>query len=383
MKAQLVRLIGAQICLHACMTGMRLAAPLMALKLGHSSAEVGVLMSLFSLTQVFLALPAGRFADRHGLKLPLMIGVLTSSLGGLLCVLNPIFPILCVGALLTGGSAGSTIIALQRHVGRIGKTHEDLKLAFSWLSMGPAISNLIGPFFVGLLIDQYGFQAAFVFLSVIPFLAWFGVKNEVSPKANEMEEPLEKRRIWDLLENPMLRKLLLVNWFMSSCWDLHTFMVPLLGHERGVSATAIGTVMGIFAVCAALIRFVLPVIAQRLLEWQIMTVAMIMTAILMGLYPLTDSVFWMAICSGGLGLFLGSVQPMLMSTMHQITPEHRQGEALGLRAMMVNTSSVFMPMLFGAAGTWIGVSGLFWVVSATVGSGARLAWGLRVNKSHE
>jgi len=114
-----------------------------------------------------------------------------------------------------------------------------------------------------------------------------------------------------------------------------------------------------------------------------MTAAMVMTAILMGLYPLTNSVVWMAICSGGLGLFLGSVQPMLMSTMHQITPEHRQGEALGLRAMMVNTSSVFMPMLFGAAGTLIGVSGLFWVVSATVGSGARLAWGLRADKNHE
>lgn len=383
MKAHLIRLIGAQICLHACMTGMRLAAPLMALKLGHSSAEVGVLMSLFSLTQVFLALPAGRFADQFGLKLPLMIGVLTSSIGALLCVLNPVFPMLCVGALLTGGSAGSTIIALQRHVGRVCKIHTDLKLAFSWLSMGPAISNLIGPFFVGLLIDEFGFSVAFLFLCVIPYLAWFGVKNEDSPKSIDVTELADKRRIWDLLANPMLRQLLLVNWFMSSCWDLHTFIVPLLGHERGVSATAIGMVMGVFAVCAALIRFILPVIAQKLLEWQIMTVAMVMTAILMGLYPLTNSVLWMGFCSGGLGLFLGSVQPMLMSTMHQITPEHRQGEALGLRAMMVNTSSVFMPILFGAAGTWIGVSGLFWVVSATVGSGARLAWGLRPDKSRE
>jgi hypothetical protein len=28
---------------------------------------------------------------------------------------------------------------------------------------------------------------------------------------------------------------------------------------------------------------------------------------------------------------LGTVQPMIMSTLHQITPAHRQGEALGLR----------------------------------------------------
>jgi MFS family permease len=67
----LLRLILAQVCLHAAMTGTRLAAPLLALRDGYSPAAVGMLLALFALTQVFLALPAGRFADRHGLRLPL------------------------------------------------------------------------------------------------------------------------------------------------------------------------------------------------------------------------------------------------------------------------------------------------------------------------
>jgi len=74
---------------------------------------------------------------------------------------------------------------------------------------------------------------------------------------------------------------------------------------------------------------------------------------------------------------LGSVQPMIMSTLHQITPESRHGEALGLRLMAINASSVVMPMLFGTVGAAVGVSVVFWTVGVVVGAGARPAWLLR------
>ena len=77
-----------------------------------------------------------------------------------------------------------------------------------------------------------------------------------------------------------------------------------------------------------------------------------------------------------LGFALGSVQPMVMSLLHQITPAHRHGEALGLRLMAINGSSVLMPLLFGSSSALIGVSGLFWMVGATVGLGSRVAWRL-------
>jgi len=74
---------------------------------------------------------------------------------------------------------------------------------------------------------------------------------------------------------------------------------------------------------------------------------------------------------------LGTVQPMIMSTLHQITPSHRHGEALGLRLMSLNGSSVVMPMLFGTLGAVVGVSVVFWSVAVLVGSGSRIAWVLR------
>jgi MFS family permease len=85
----------------------------------------------------------------------------------------------------------------------------------------------------------------------------------------------------------------------------------------------------------------------------------------------------MALCSIMLGLTLGVVQPMVMSLLHQLTPEARHGEALGLRLIAINASSVLMPLLFGTAGAIIGVAGVFWIVGAAVGTGARAAWLLK------
>ena len=104
MPRPLIALIGGQVCLHACMAGMRMAAPLQALREGYSAAAVGALIALFALTQVFLALPAGRFADRHGLKRPVAWGVVAAALGAALAAAWPVFPVLCLSALLTGGA---------------------------------------------------------------------------------------------------------------------------------------------------------------------------------------------------------------------------------------------------------------------------------------
>jgi hypothetical protein len=68
---------------------------------------------------------------------------------------------------------------------------------------------------------------------------------------------------------------------------------------------------------------------------------------------------------------------MVMSTLHQIMPPERHGEALGLRLMLINASSVAMPMLFGSVGAVMGVAGLFWCAAATVSMGSRLAWQMR------
>jgi MFS family permease len=74
----LVPLVIGQICLHSCFTGVRMAAPLQALRQGHATWAVGLLMGLFALAPIALALHAGRLADRHGYHGPMRAAVALS-----------------------------------------------------------------------------------------------------------------------------------------------------------------------------------------------------------------------------------------------------------------------------------------------------------------
>ena len=385
MSRELLRLILAQVFLHASMTGTRLAAPLLALQQGYSAAAVGVMLSLFALTQVFLALPAGRYADRHGLKRPLAIAVAAAACGTALAAIFPVFPVLCLAALLTGGATGVTVIVLQRHVGRSVSSPTELKKVFSWLAIAPAAANFMGPFCAGFLIDHagrtagdlVGFRAAFALSALLPLACWLLARGTRELPADATAPGGARPRAWDLLAEPMFRRLLFINWLQSAAWDVHTFVLPLLGHERGLSASVIGSILGAFAVAAAGIRIVLPLLASRLTERQVIMAANVLTAAVFAAYPLMPGPWSMGLCSVLLGIALGAVQPMVMSMLHQITPQARYGEALALRVMTLNASSVAMPMIFGAAGALIGVAGVFWLVGGVVALGTPAVGGLQ------
>ncbi len=386
----LARLIAGHVCLHACMAGMRMAAPLLALRDGYSAWAVGVLLALFSLVQVFLALPCGRYADRHGLRRIIGLAVIVSMAGAGLAVVLPVFPVLCVSALLTGGATGAASLALQRHVGRAAQSVTDLKRVFSWLAIGPAFSNFIGPFAAGLLIDYAGAQAgdltgyrfAFGLMALLPAASWYWIRPVVELQPVVSASGAAPTRAWDLMAEPMMRRLMLVNLCMASSWDVHAFVVPVLGHERGFSASVIGSILGCFAISAAGVRLVMPVFASHLKEHVALSAAMVLSALVFATYPFMQSPVTMGACSVVLGLALGLVQPMVMSTLHQITPVARHGEALGVRLMAINASSVLIPMLFGTLGTVVGVSVVFWVVGAAVAAGVRPAWLLRPPDGH-
>jgi len=383
MKSELIKIITAQVCLHATMAGMRMATPLLALRDGYSAGSIGILLALFAIMQVFLAIPSGRFADKYGLKRPIWIAVAMSSVGALLAFIWPIFSVLCVSALLTGGATGAASIALQRHVGRSAQNVTELRQVFSWLSIGPAFSNFLGPLGAGLCIDYSGFQSAFIFMTLLPLLSLWFISSIKNLPPQEVSAETQNLRVWDLLKNKNLRQLLIVNWFLSSCWDVHTFMVPVIGHEYGISASATGAVLGSFAITAALIRFLLPWFASRTTERIVITISMLGTGFFLAIYPWMYNAWQMGMCSAVLGIFLGAVQPMVMSALHQMTPEERHGEALGLRLMAINASSVAMPMLFGVLGVWMGVGSVFWLVAAYVTIGSHFAWTLRPHKNHE
>lgn len=381
---QIMRLVLAQICVHGATTGSRLAAPLLALQLGRSAAEVGVLLALFALAPVFLAIPAGRLADRRGMRLPLALAVGAAMLAGGLVAAWPRYLVLCAAALLAGAASGTAQITLQRHVARAAATRDARRTAFSWMAIAPAASNFAGPLLAGLLIDHAqlganalgGYRAAYAVLALLPLLCWLLVwtlrELPPNPQATSQRPP----PVWSLLKRPALRRALLANWLGSSAWDLHTFILPLLGHERGLSASSIGLLLGTLAVAAALMRLMLPLVSRRLSEAAVLLICSLIAAAVLALYPLAPGVLTMGACSALLGAALGAVQPMVLNLLALLAPPERQGEAMALRSVAMNSSSFAMPVLFGLAGGALGTAGLFWLMAAVQAAGSRAVAGL-------
>lgn len=401
----LLALIGGQLGLHSAMAGARVAAPLQALSLGWGAPAVGALLALFAAAPVLLALHAGRMADRHGYHRPLHVAVAMTTCGGALALLAswlsgaPHAVLLGLGALLMGGGSNIGLITVQRSASRAARDQTERVQVFSWLGLAPALSNMIGASAAGVLIDAAGFRGAFAALMLMPLAALAcarAVPRDAMPQATAGAEaeagagatgagpkpaassatkaaataaaadaasPSLLASAWQLLRLPGIAPLLALNWVLSACWDVHGFAVPILGHERGFSASTIGFVLGVFPLAVSLVRLAIPLLASRLQPRRVLLVTMLASACVFGVYPLTRTPAAMAACAVALGLALGAVQPMIMSTLHMLTPHERHGEAIALRSMAINASSMAMPLLFGALGAAVGVAMLFWAMA--------------------
>ena len=353
-----------------------MAAPLQALKSGQGALTVGLLLALFALLPALLAIPAGRLADRFGYHRPVRIAAGLSLCGALIAAASAHTLALCAAAALCGAGSGFGMIAVQRTAGRMAQGATERMRIFSWVALAPAVANLIGPLLAGVLIDSLGFRAAFAALAMLP-AATLLIAQALPREFPAAALPTAQRRppAWDLLREPALRHLLVINWLVSTSWDVFGFALPIVGHERGLSASTIGSVLAAYALASMAVRVLIPLIAHRLSRPLMMAGALGLTAAVFAAFPLLHSTWAMLLGAALLGLALGAVQPAILASVHDVAPPDRQGEALALRSMSVHLLMATMPLIFGAAGAAIGAAALFWVMALALCAGSWRARG--------
>ncbi len=359
-------LIATLIAVHACMAVTRVAASLWVLDQGYGEWTVGVLLSLFALAPLFLSLWAGRLADRHGFHRPVGIGVLMALFGALVALGSQSLWAITFSCLLSGGAISVAAVAMQREAGLMADNPSELKRVFSWVALGPALSNALAPVAAGLLIDHVSFRAAFALAVLLPLLAWgFALRvPRHAPRQTSAQASAAARPAWDLLRQPALRNLLLLNIVLSAAWDAHSFVVPVVGHARGLSASSIGLVLGSFAVAATVVRLAIVRWAQHLDELKALRAAMALATVMLMVYAWLPGTPGLMLGSALLGMALGSVQPMVLAMLHQVTPADRHGQALGLRMLATNGATIAMPVGFGLLAAATTAAAPLWLMAA-------------------
>ena len=359
---------------HAGFVGSRITVSLSAIDARVSTLTVGVLMALYAALPMLIGVHAGRLVDRVGVYRPLLYTSVTLTAGILLPFAWPGLPALYFASVVIGTSFMLQHIALNHLVGFIGDPAKRA-VNFSWLALGYATSGFIGPLLAGFAIDLAGHRTAFLLLALPPaaaaaLLFW---RRPPAPQPAVPKPGDTGHSVADLLRSPRLRAIFLFSALLATGWDLFAFVMPIYGTQIGLSASTIGIVMSSFALATFVVRLFMPLVARRASEWTVVCAALVIAGVAYSLFPLVTPVPLLIALSFLLGIGLGCAQPMIMAVLYTASPPGRQGEVVGVRTMLMNTSHTFLPLLFGAVGAALGIGTVFWAMSGLLLSGGWLA----------
>lgn len=350
------------------MTASRVVLSLYALELGADASAVGLLAAMFFVFPLLLSWPMGAMSDRVGPRKPLIAGAVVSGLGLMLPYFWHHVAALYIAAAMSGLALSLYHVNLQTLVGRLSTPAQRVR-NFSNFSLVGAATNFCGPLFGGLAVDYTSHAMACLFiasLSIFALILMFS-KGRSLPRGQRSTAP--KLHIMETLSDREMRSMLITGGIMQLGADLFQFYMPIYGHDAGMSASAIGSVLAVFASAAFCVRFGMARLVARFTEQRLLTYSFFVGALGFVLIPASNNVVLLSLVSFIFGLGMGCGQPLTTMLMFAKCAEGRTGETLGLRLAVNNTMRVAGPALFGVIASFTGLTAVFLINGAMMGVG--------------
>ena len=357
----IVTVIAMSMAVHSCYIGSKVLVSLYALELGASQFTVGLLAACYAVVPLVLGVYTGRLADERGVRLPLLLGSVVTSIAMLVGFAWRQLPGLFLVAMLVGGGFVFFNVSIQTLAGGMGQPEHRTR-NFAWLSIGYSASSLIGPVFAGFSIDHAGHAYTFLMFSFLPLLpiGLLTFKPHMT-RTRKSSVPAAAGNTFDLLRDTHLRKLIVISGLSVASAELFAFYVPVFAHQIGLSASTIGVILGSYACAIVVTRFMLGKVMKHLTTEQIMVWFLLLAAAAFAVFPLFRSAYALMAAAFTIGIGVGVTQPLLMSVSYERSPAGRAGEVTGLRLTVNNMARISMPVLCGAIGAALGASPVFWM----------------------
>jgi predicted MFS family arabinose efflux permease len=347
------------ISIHACYTGSKVVVSLLALDLGASPMVVGTLAAFNALAPMFLAVYAGRLADRIGMRTPLLIGSICTAVAMVCGYLWQQLPGLFATATLMGVAFAFHNVSIQNLTGSYGRPEHRAR-NFSTLTISYSFSTFLGSMMAGFSIEYGGHGRAFLpfaLLTALPIaiLIFYPQFTRVPNQSLDKQE----RRALDLLRDPPLRRFIVMSGLMTAAYELYGFYIPIHAHAAGLSASTIGLILGTYGIATFISRVLLPFLTRRMPADEVMFWFMLLSAFGFLVLPIFKTFHLLALASFLIGIGSGLGPPVLMMLSFNRSPPGRTGEVTGLRLTVNNVSRVVMPLISGTLGTVLGSAPVF------------------------
>ncbi|MFC5337384.1 MFS transporter [Leucobacter denitrificans] len=341
--------------------GFRPLAGYLALRVGASATQVGLLATAFAVGALLLAVPAGRVVDRYGS-------------GKVLAIVSLVFPIPIVCALFVQTITTLLIVAVAFGCAQIfmvvasqaAVVHKQkdtqLDVIFGWLSAGTSVGQVAGPLLAlalpGLLPDG-GIHTGLTIVAGLSIAVTCGafatgvriMRRTHTPKTQQASTP-----ILQILRTPGMIVAVALSGATLACLDLLVVFLPLWAEERGIRPESVALLLGIRGFMSLVSRVGMHLLVERFTRKLLITSCLLLGAIGMGVLPflgLPPTYLVMAV----FGFCLGLVQPLTMTWVVSAVSAVDRGAALGLRMLVNRLMQVTLPILVSAVSIPLGTLG--------------------------
>jgi len=349
----------------------RVLLSLYALELGAAPLAVGFLTATFSVFPMLLAVVSGKITDRVGARWPVFGGTIFVLCG----MLTPYFvheiPVLYFAAAMNGFAFAFFSVSLQNLIGMMSEPRERTH-NFSIFSLMVATANFAGPLFAGFTIDRSGHAIACLYVALFALVPMVMLAGWGAGLPGGTSGPRPAGSVRETLADPAVRKTLATGGLLMAGQDLFQTYMPVYGHSIGLTASAIGTVVGMFAGAAFVVQLVIKRLINRYPMELVLTYTLYLAAATFVLMPFFKSAVALAALAFVFGLAICLGQPIITMLMFSHSTEGRSGEALGLRITVNHLTRVVSPVVFGSIASALGVQPLFWISAMLMGSGGAM-----------
>jgi len=278
--------------------------------------------------------------------------------------------VLFVSAAVCGAGFILVQVPMQSFLGALG-TGAVRTRNLNLYTLAVAASDVAGPVIAGFSIDHFGHARAFLhlFLPSAAAVAAVFLLAARMPGAAGAQPGRAGQRMIDLLRIGGLRRMFAASALVATGGDLFLLYLPLYGHAIGLTASAIGVIMGGYAAAGFVTRAALMPVVRRWGEEPVLCYSMLLSAAAFVLIPAFENAIVLGVVCFVLGLGMGAGQPLTVILTYNHAPAGRHGEGLGLRIAVNNTMHVGVPALFGAVGSVFGLAPVFWLSAAILAAG--------------
>ncbi len=342
-----------------------------AIEVNLSVVWIGVITASYALFPAMAALQIGRFIDRRGDTIALMIGAGLGLAGCIGLWLGPAATanfIVCTTLL---GLSQTFCMTSQQSLSARSATSGGRDSAFGYYMLALSLGQAGGALLLGYVAGgdrippvRLIFLCTAVICVISIGLAILVYRRAGIGRTTRTEETVPIR---DLMRVRGLFAMAIASALVVTALDLSIVYLPLLGVERQIDATMIGYMLALRAAASIFARIVYARLVAAIGRVRLMFIVMLVSMVGLGVIAVPVPVWVLFVASALHGFGLAIAITASLTTLVDIAPDDARGAALSIRQALNRFGQFATPLFVSLIASLTGAAGIFVVTALAVG----------------